>query len=289
MSDPQVVVHADADVLAAAVAARLITALVDAQALRGSASVVLTGGGVGTAVLRQLRDSPARDAVDWGRLDVWWGDERWVPAADPQRNDLAAREALLDAVPLDPARVHPFPAADGPYAGDPSAAAAAYAAELADAARAGAAGTAGAAVGAPGAVDAAGAAGAGDAAGSAGTAGAAGAGGDSGSSVPRFDVLLLGVGEEGHVASIFPDSPAASDQHMVAAVRDCPKPPPTRLTLTFPAIRAAAEVWLVTAGAAKAAAIAQALAGADPLTIPAAGARGRTATRYLLDTSAAPR
>ena len=132
MSDVQVVVHADADVLAAAVAARLLTALVDAQASRGSASVVLTGGGVGTAVLRFVHDSPARDAVDWSRVDIWWGDERWVPAGDPQRNDLAAREALLDALPLDPARVHPFPASDGPHP-DPESAAAAYAAELATA------------------------------------------------------------------------------------------------------------------------------------------------------------
>jgi 6-phosphogluconolactonase len=242
VSDSQVVVHADADILARAVAARLVTHLVDAQAARGVASVVVTGGGVGTAVLREVRDSPARDAVDWTRVDVWWGDERWVPAADPQRNELQAREALLDAVPLDPARVHAFPAADGPHAGDPVAAAAAYAATLA-------------------------------------------AAGDGG--LPRFDVLMLGMGEEGHVASIFPESPAASDERTVAAVFGCPKPPPTRLTLTFPVIRSATEVWIVAAGAGKAGPAARALGGASPLQVPAAGARGRTATRYLLDRAAA--
>ena len=126
-----VVVHATADLLAKAVAARLVTRLVDAQAARGMAAIVLTGGRVGGAVLRELRDSPARDAVDWSRVDIWWGDERFLPAGDPERNDTQARDALLSAVPLDPARVHPFPAADGPYGGDPEAAAAAYAAELA--------------------------------------------------------------------------------------------------------------------------------------------------------------
>jgi 6-phosphogluconolactonase len=236
------VVLPSADLVARAAAARLIVALVDAQAARGSASVVLTGGGVGGKTLRAVRDDPARDAVDWAEVDVWWGDERWLPAGDPERNDQQAEDALLSAVPVDRDRVHPFPTADGRFAGDPEAAAAAYAAELA-----------GAGTGA----------------------------------VPAFDVLLLGVGEEGHVASIFPDSPAARATDPVVAVHDCPKPPPTRLSLTFPAIATATEVWLLTAGAAKADAVAQALAGAAPLDVPAAGARGRAATRWLLDREAA--
>ena len=81
-NDPLVVVHRDAAVLARAVAARLVTRLVDAQAAQGSASVVLTGGGIGGEVLREVRDSPARDAIDWRRLDVWWGDERFLPSGD---------------------------------------------------------------------------------------------------------------------------------------------------------------------------------------------------------------
>jgi 6-phosphogluconolactonase len=241
-----VVVHATADLLAKAVAARLVTRLVDAQAARRAASVVLTGGGVGTAVLRELRDNPARDAVDWHRVDVWWGDERFVPAGDPDRNDRQAREALLDAVAIDPARVHPFPASDGPYAGDPEAAAAVYAAELAAATRP-----------------------------------------EDHGPVPRFDVLMLGVGEEGHVASIFPESPAAYDERPVVAVRGCPKPPPTRLTMTFPTIQAATEVWVIAAGEAKAPAAALALSGAGPVQVPAAGARGRARTLWLLDRAAA--
>jgi 6-phosphogluconolactonase len=74
---------------------------------------------------------------------------------------------------------------------------------------------------------------------------------------------------------------------MAVAVRDCPKPPPTRVSLTLPAIGRAERVWLITAGAAKAEAVAAALAGADPADVPAAGARGRQETLWLLDSAAA--
>jgi 6-phosphogluconolactonase len=239
-ADPEVVVLDSVELLAAAAADRLVTALIDAQAAYGVASVVLTGGRVGGAVLRAVRDTPARDAVDWSRVEIWWGDERWLPIGDPERNDRQAQDALLSAVPVDPARVHPFPAADGHFAGDPDGAAAAYAEEL-------------------------------EAAGP-----------------PRFDVLMLGVGEEGHVASIFPDSPAAhEDRTVVASVHNCPKPPPTRLTLTFPAINSATEVWLMAAGTEKADAVARALGGATGPDVPAAGVHGTARTRWLLDTAAA--
>ena len=82
MSVPEVIVHRDAQLLAKAVAAGLVTRLVDAVAARGTASVVLTGGGIGTKVLAELAVAPARDAIDWRRLDIWWGDERFLPAGD---------------------------------------------------------------------------------------------------------------------------------------------------------------------------------------------------------------
>ncbi|WP_232212882.1 6-phosphogluconolactonase, partial [Saccharomonospora saliphila] len=110
----------------------MITALADAQARRGSASLVLTGGGTGIAVLNEVRRSPARDAVDWSRVDFYWGDERFVPADDPERNEKQAREALLDHLPLDEDRVHPMAASDGPFGADPDAAATAYATVLAE-------------------------------------------------------------------------------------------------------------------------------------------------------------
>ena len=248
MSDaPTVVVLPDPEVLAAAVAARLVTRLLDAQTERGSASVVLTGGTIGTAALRAVAGSPARAAVDWRRVDVWWGDERWVDADSPDRNDKQAREALLDALDLDPARVHPFPApgaTDADDADDPEAAAARYADELAAAAT-----------------------------------------GDA--DVPAFDVLLLGMGPEGHTASIFPESPAAHDERTVVAVHGCPKPPPTRLSLGFTALTAAREVWLVVSGAEKAPMVALALSGVGRVQVPAAGAVGRRQTLWLLDEAAA--
>lgn len=110
-----------------------------------------------------------------------------------------------------------------------------------------------------------------------------------GTTGPVFDVLMLGVGEEGHTASIFPHSPAATDHRPVCAVRDCPKPPPTRVTMTTGLLSSADEVWLMTTGAAKADAVAQAVAGADPIDIPAAGPHGHSLTRWLLDEAAASR
>ncbi len=128
MSQPEVIVHATADLLAATTAARLLTTLVDIQATGRIPAVALTGGGVGTKVLVDLNDSSARDAVDWSRVEIYWGDERFVPADDPDRNEKQARDALLDHIPVDPARVHAMAPSDGEFGDDVDAAAAAYAA-----------------------------------------------------------------------------------------------------------------------------------------------------------------
>ncbi|MBO0821523.1 MAG: 6-phosphogluconolactonase, partial [Nocardiopsaceae bacterium] len=127
---PEIFVHADGGLLARAAAARIVTRLADAQIGTGGAHLVLTGGGIGTRVLTELAASPARDAVDWRRVDFWWGDERFVPAGHPDRNETGARAALLDLIDADPARIHPMPGPDGPDGDDPDAAAARYAAEL---------------------------------------------------------------------------------------------------------------------------------------------------------------
>ncbi|MFW3168422.1 6-phosphogluconolactonase [Geodermatophilus sp. CPCC 206100] len=244
---PDVVIEPDADRLTRAVASALVARLAAAQAVHGTATVVLTGGGIGTAVLERvaaLAAEPERERVDWTAVDVWWGDERWLPAGDAERNETGARQALLDAVDVPAARVHAMPAADAGFA-EPEDAAEWYAGQLAAAA-------------------------------------------PEGAPLPRIDVLLLGMGPEGHVASIFPDSPAATDERLVVAVRDCPKPPPTRISLGFGAINAAEEIWLLVAGEGKAPAVARALRERPgPDALPAAGVHGRRATRWLLDAAAA--
>jgi 6-phosphogluconolactonase len=245
MSQTNVVVHRDADVLAQATAARLIVALVDAQSRHGTASVVLTGGRGAAVIYAAVRDNPARDTVDWSRVDLWWGDERFLPTGDPDRNETQARAALLDAVPLDPARVHPMPASDGPDGDNAEAAAGRYADALAL------------------------------------------ADGDGHPGLPRFDLVLLGVGEDGHVASLFPDHPAVYDTRPVTAVRGSPKPPPVRTTLTRVAINTAADVWLMATGAGKAAAVGAALSGGGPVRLPAADVHGVEHTLWLLDREAA--
>jgi 6-phosphogluconolactonase len=105
--------------------------------------------------------------------------------------------------------------------------------------------------------------------------------------LPHFDLLLLGVGEDGHVASVFPEHPVAYESRPVSAVRGSPKPPPVRTTLTLPAINSAEEVWLIAAGADKAGAVGMALSGAGPVQLPAAGVSGVSRTLWLLDRAAA--
>ena len=96
------------------------------------------------------------------------------------------------------------------------------------------------------------------------------------------------MGDEGHTASVFPHSPAVYEtERSVVAVHGCPKPPPTRVSLTLPAIRRAAEVWIDHHRRGKAAAVAMALGGAGEVAIPVAGARGRRRTWWLLDRAAA--
>ncbi|MGW0249841.1 6-phosphogluconolactonase [Nocardia goodfellowii] len=232
-------VHPDAEALVIAAAARFVEIVVAAQAARGSASVVLTGGGTGISMLERVRESPG--AIDWSELDIFWGDERFVPAGDGERNELQAREALLDHVPVDPSRVHPVAASDSEYP-DPVEAAAEYSAAVhAHLAEHG-----------------------------------------------SFDLHLLGMGGEGHVNSLFPDTDAVREtQELVVAVTNSPKPPPVRVTLTLPAVRRSRQVMLVVAGAGKADAVAAAIGDAKPVDIPAAGAQGMESTLWLLDKDAA--
>ncbi len=241
-SAPKVDVRADAADLATFVARLLLKRLARVQAHGRVPSIALTGGTIADQVHREVARLHADSgAVDWSLVDVWWGDERYVPAADPERNAGQARTALLDQVGVDPARVHEMPASDSGHP-DVEAAAAAYSHEVRT------------------------------------------------HGTGAFDVVMLGVGPDGHVASLFPGYPQLDvDDRVAVAVTDSPKPPPERISLTYGALNRTHEVWFLASGETKADAVARALGGADLHDIPATGVHGQERTRWLLDREAATR
>ena len=242
-NERRVIVHRDRQALTGAVAARFITKVVDLLDEQAEVNVVLTGGTVGIGVLEAINSSPARDTIDWSRVQLWWGDERWLPSGDAERNDRQAQDALLDHVALRQESIHRFAASDGGLELD--AAATEYAQTLAGAAA-------------------------------------------EGSTVPHFDIAFLGVGPDGHIASLFPGREDISvTDATVISVRNSPKPPPERLSLTLGAINSADRVWLVLAGTDKASALGLALAGVSMFEVPAAAAEGRKRTVFFVDQDAA--
>ena len=227
----ELVVHADRAALVTETADRFVAAVDSVLREQDECHVALTGGSVGIELLCALRGR----SLDWSRIHCWWGDERFVAAADGDRNALQAREALLDHVDVPAANVHELPASDAGL--DLDAAAAAATEELGD---------------------------------------------------RVLDLVLLGMGPDAHVASLFPGFDGTDVQGAgVIAVRDSPKPPPQRLSLTFDALNRAARVWLVVAGDDKASALALAMSTADRHEVPAAGVHGTRETRYLVDRAAA--
>jgi 6-phosphogluconolactonase len=246
-NERRVLVHQNKKALAGSVAARFLTNMVDVLQEQDEANVVLTGGSVGIAVLVAINESAARDSIDWTRVNFWWGDERWVPRGDPERNEVQAREALLDHIDVPQRNIHAFGASDDPSDETDALTAAAeqYTAELLAHAPAGA-------------------------------------------QYPRFDVTFLGVGPDGHIASLFPHGSGIRESAAsVIAVRDSPKPPAGRLSLTRPVLNSSDRVWLVLAGSDKASALGLALAGASRDEVPAAGIKGRYRTMFFVDSDAA--
>ena len=238
-------VQPDASALATAVAGELLARMAAVQAVGEVPAIALTGGTIADAIhaeLARLSTSPDLDPgqrVDWSRVDLFWGDERFVPRDSEDRNELQARRALLDLVPVDPARVHPMPATED---GTLDEAAAAYSATVREHGRG------------------------------------------------AFDVVMLGLGPDGHVASLFPGFPQLDVEDQIAVpVTDSPKPPPERVSLTYGALNRARQVWFVVSGEGKSEAVARAHAGADRHEIPATGVRGEEATIWWLDTEAAAR
>ncbi|KWX25026.1 6-phosphogluconolactonase [Mycolicibacterium wolinskyi] len=241
MSDTVIERYPDTAALVAAAGDRLVDAIKSAITARGQATIVLTGGGTGIGMLKRVGERSSE--IDWAKVHLYWGDERFVPQDDDERNDKQAREALLDHLDIPAVNVHAMAASDGEFGDDLDAAAEGYAQLLA------------ANFDAPG---------------------------------PEFDVHLLGMGGEGHINSLFPDTAAVRETaRLVVGVTDSPKPPPRRISLTLPAVQSAREVWLVVSGEAKADAVAAAVGGADPVDVPAAGGIGREKTVWLLDEAAA--
>jgi 6-phosphogluconolactonase len=245
MTEPVVVRSATPEELADRVAAELVGTLRRVQSEGRVPAVVLTGGTIAVAIHEAVAGSPDAHLVDWSRVDVWFGDERYVPAGDPERNADQAAESLLHRLPFDPERIHAVPASDAGHA-SPDEAAAAYARELREHAP------------------------------------------------ERFDVLMLGLGPDGHVASLFPGFPQLDvDDRPAVPVTGSPKPPPERVSLTFGTLNRSREVWFVVSGEGKADAVARALAtgenAADVHEIPAVGVHGQERTVWYVDEAAASR
>jgi 6-phosphogluconolactonase len=239
MSGPtHVVVHPTRQSLADASAARLVVALLDAQNDRGVAHVSMTGGSMGSEIVRSLAAEPARDSVDWTRVHVWWGDERYLPVGDPDRNCTQNDDAGLLTLGLLQENVHRIPGPDRSDSVESSAE-------------------------------------------------------DYAETIRRvgngsFDVMVLGVGPDGHCASLFPHHPAAATTGTpTVAVHDSPKPPPTRVSLTRECLERSREVWFLVSGADKADAVRRGVEGSPFEVTPAANVHGEERTLWLVDEEAA--
>ena len=198
--------HAVADLadLARQANTQILAIAEEAIAERGHFSIVLAGGDTPRPIYRRLRGA----FTDWKRWDIYFGDERCLPADDSWRNSHMASSEWLDHVALAPSRIHRIAAEHGAQA-----AAAAYAQTL--------------------------------------------------SSVGAFDMVLLGLGEDGHTASLFPghDLGLGPDAPDVLAVHDAPKPPPERISLSAARLGRARRVLFLVAGSSKRQAVADWRAG----------------------------
>jgi len=231
--------------LAEAAADRIVAAARNAIRRRGRCMLALSGGSAPRLVYPLLASRPRVDAVDWSRVEFFWGDERAVPPDSPDSNFGLARTLLLDHLPgVGPEFVHRMPA-DAP---DLDAAAVQYEAELRR------------------------------------TFGMK----PSTSERPRFDLIWLGMGPDGHTASLFPGASTLAERQRLVIRATAPPTSPVaaRMTFTLPLINAARTALFVVAGADKAASLRSVRSGSRGL--PAARVRARS-TLWLVDAPAAGR
>ena len=249
MTEPEILVLPTSADATDVAARRIATALTEAVGARGVAHWVTTGGSTPGQIYRHLADAPLREAVPWDRVHLWWGDDRWVPPEDILSNALACWDLLLRDVPIPPDQIHVMPIGEALAAGDGPETVAGQYAA---------------------------------------TLRAAGFEIDAGG-FPRLDVVLVGVGSDGHLLSVFPGSSTWDDPRWTQAV-----PAPThiaphvaRVTLHPLVVTAARLVIAVVLGPGKAAILGEIFGPErDVRRLPAQLAR-RTDAVWVLDEAAA--
>ena len=246
MSAPVVRLFPDAEAVSRAAAEEFVRRAAEAVAARGRFAVALSGGSTPKRMYELLAEAPLRSQVDWGRADLFWGDERCVRPDDKDSNYRMAREAMLSRLPIPPSRVRRMEA-ERP---DRDAAARDYQAVIAR------------------------------------VFGVAPDG-----LPPAFDLILLGMGPDGHTASLFPETPALGEATRWVVPNHAPKPPADRLTLTYPILNNAREVLFLVAGADKAERLTEVLEGPDdPRRLPSQRVRPTNGVlAWYVDRAAAAR
>jgi len=223
-AEPEIIVAPDLRDLSREAAARFQRLAADRIAAAGRFSVALSGGSTPRALYRLLGEPPFHEAIDWPRVHLFWGDERFVPTDHPESNYRLAQEAFISTVPIPAGNVHPMPTEGS----DPNAAAARYEETLRR-------------FFAP-----------------------------PEGEPPRFDLVLLGLGADGHTASLFPGSPALDEDGRLVVAAYVPKLDAWRLTLTPPVLRSARHVIFLVSGTDKASVLREVLEGTyDPHRLPA--------------------
>jgi 6-phosphogluconolactonase len=291
-----VAVLPDVESLALAAATLIVAEARRAVRDTGRFTIALSGGSTPKPIYELLAAAPFAGLIPWEAVEVFWGDERCVDAGDPRSNELLARQALLDHVPVPVSQVHPMRcgAAGGEDDGAGAPGEAAARRTVGEAAARRAAGDYEALLrGMFGGVAA-------GAAPAAAPAAASVAGVSAGRPAPAgLDLVLLGIGDNGHTASLFPGAPELDEQQRwaVAALEDPGTAAATsgtgerlwRVTLTAPFINRAAVVLFVVSGASKSAVTKAAIEGrGDPQRLPALLVRPTPGRLWwLLDEAAA--
>jgi 6-phosphogluconolactonase len=241
---------ADAEAVSERAAAEIVRGLTSARHERGVAHLALSGGTTPTRTYELL----ANEMPDWDGIEVWFADERCVGPHDEQSNFRLAHEALLAPAGIQPDRIHRMQGELGPEQS-----AQRYAQALRE--------------GVPPEAD---------------VTGAPEEAGEASERPPALDVIVLGIGPDGHVASLFPSAPTldADERELCLPVHDSPKPPPERITLSLAVLRAARSCLLLATSAAKADAVAAMLAQPSRHVPASLLRRGRL--NVIVDDAAAP-